>query len=157
MKKIMILFGIIILSNYGTKAQQLVSTAGNYFENEQVSISWSLGETVIETYTAGELTLTQGFQQPALSVSTLVENPDNDFQLIAFPNPTRGHVTISTDFLHAENLNYLIYDLQGRILSNKTLDGPHTGIAFDDFHPGTYFIRISNKEIVLKVFKIIKN
>jgi hypothetical protein len=155
--KLSIICGFFMLLTSKTIAQEVVAASGNYYESEQGSISWTLGETLIETFQAGELTLTQGFQQPALSVGTYVEDTNIDFQLTAFPNPTKGHVTISTDFLDAEKLEYLIYDLNGRIISNKTLDGPLTGIAFDDFHPGTYFIRLSNKGVTLKIFKIIKN
>jgi len=140
-----------------TAAQEAVTSGGSYFEWAQGSISWTLGETVIETFQAGEWILTQGVQQPVLSVATFIENPELSFHLSAFPNPTRGQVTISTDYLDVEKLSYLIYDLQGRTLSSKPLIGTHTGIAFDDFLPGTYFVRISNDETVVKVFKIIKN
>jgi len=49
------IFILIMLHAYlqagSLQAQQLMSTAGNYFENEQGSLSWSLGETVMVTYT----------------------------------------------------------------------------------------------------------
>lgn len=138
-------------------AQEVIAASGNYFESEQGSLSWTLGETLIETFQAGGMTLSQGFQQLSLSVSTFVEDADIDFKITAFPNPTRGHVTVYTDFIDAETLEYVIYDLRGRIISSKMLEGSQTGIAFDDFHPGTYFIRLSNQGVIIKVFKIIKH
>lgn len=43
---------------------EVVSSAGDYYENGNVSLSWTLGEIATETYTNGNVILTQGFQQP---------------------------------------------------------------------------------------------
>ncbi len=56
-----ILFALVALNG---KSQQVISTSGGYFENENISMSWTVGEPVIETFTTGNITLTQGFQQP---------------------------------------------------------------------------------------------
>jgi hypothetical protein len=45
-------------------AQQVISSAGNYYQGDNLSMSWTLGETVIETFTGNDIILTQGFQQP---------------------------------------------------------------------------------------------
>ncbi len=42
----------------------VVAAAGNYFRNQNFSVSSTLGETVIETLQTGNVILTQGFQQP---------------------------------------------------------------------------------------------
>ena len=139
-----------------SSAQEVVSSGGNYHETGQISISWTLGETVIETFGSSDLILTQGFQQPVLSVSTFIEDPGLDFQITAFPNPTREHVNISTDFLQADDLIYQVYDMQGRFIISDRLEGAQTRVAFDDFHPGTYFIRVIRDNKPVKIFKIIK-
>jgi hypothetical protein len=46
------------------KAQQVIASAGGYYEGENISMSWTLGEPVTETFSAGGVILTQGFQQP---------------------------------------------------------------------------------------------
>jgi hypothetical protein len=46
------------------QAQQVISTAGDYYQDENMSLSWTLGETVIETFENDNIVLTQGFQQP---------------------------------------------------------------------------------------------
>ncbi|OQX82230.1 MAG: hypothetical protein B6D64_00925 [Bacteroidetes bacterium 4484_276] len=43
---------------------EVIATSGGYFENAEISLSWTLGETVTETFSSGNVTLTQGFQQP---------------------------------------------------------------------------------------------
>ena len=156
MRKIMILIGIIILSNSATKAQEVISPAGDYFENHTGSLSWTLGEISIETFTAGETILTQGFQQPEIMVGTFYENIGANFQMTIFPNPTKAFLTVYTDFEQAQNLEYRIFDMMGRLIASNRLVGEHTRIAFNDYHPGYYFLSIHTDELLLKVFKIIK-
>lgn len=43
---------------------EVVSASGDYFDNGNVSLSWTLGEIATETYSNGNVILTQGFQQP---------------------------------------------------------------------------------------------
>jgi len=43
---------------------EVISSSGDYYEGVNGSISWTLGEIATETYTAGNVILTQGFQQP---------------------------------------------------------------------------------------------
>jgi hypothetical protein len=68
MKKILILllniFFLISLHAQITNEQQVISNGGNYSEAGGMSLSWTLGETVIATFDNGGLVLTQGFQQP---------------------------------------------------------------------------------------------
>ena len=151
----LILF-IFKMTPQSSSAQEVVASGGNYHETGQISISWTLGETVIETFGSSDLILTQGFQQPILTVSTFIEDPGLDFQIAAFPNPTREHVNISIDLLQADDLIYQVYDMQGRFIISDRLEGTQTRIAFDDFNPGTYFIRIIHNEKPVKTFKIIK-
>lgn len=70
MKKILILLFSVCLG-LGLSAQsidqQVISSGGNYAVNADISLSWTLGETVIATFANGDLVLTQGFQQPLFS------------------------------------------------------------------------------------------
>jgi len=54
----------ILAFSQNTFAQQIIATSGGYFEGENISMSWTLGEPVIETFAGDDIILTQGFQQP---------------------------------------------------------------------------------------------
>jgi len=43
---------------------EVISSAGDYYEGANASLSWTLGEIATETYDNGTNILTQGFQQP---------------------------------------------------------------------------------------------
>lgn len=45
---------------------QVIASSGGFFSNGSGSLSWTLGETMTETFTGGSNQLTQGFQQPEM-------------------------------------------------------------------------------------------
>jgi len=64
-------FSIIIIGgllSFAVAAQSLspevIASSGDYYENANASLSWTLGEIATETYSGGSNILTQGFQQP---------------------------------------------------------------------------------------------
>ncbi|MBN2173918.1 MAG: hypothetical protein JW731_07295 [Bacteroidales bacterium] len=48
--------------------RQVIASSGDYFEGANISLSWTLGEIATETFTGGNLILTQGFQQPGVTL-----------------------------------------------------------------------------------------
>lgn len=67
MKRISVLFFAVITSltlSAQSVSPDVIASSGDYFEGSNVSLSWTLGELAVETYTAGNFVLTQGFQQP---------------------------------------------------------------------------------------------
>ena len=67
MKKVYLFIGLVSVCFFNVNAQEIISTSGDYFENTTGSISWTIGESMIETYTNGSEILTQGFQQSRLT------------------------------------------------------------------------------------------
>ncbi len=49
-----------------------------------ISISWTLGETIIPTFTSPNLILTHGFQQQVI-VTAVEENFENQVKITVFP------------------------------------------------------------------------
>ncbi len=52
------------LLSFQIKAQQVIASAGGNYEGDNISLSWTMGEPVTETFSGGGVILTQGFQQP---------------------------------------------------------------------------------------------
>ncbi len=64
-KSQLIIYVAIVLSNTcNIKAQQVIANAGNEYHGADFYISWTAGESVIETHAEGGFVFTQGFQQP---------------------------------------------------------------------------------------------
>lgn len=136
--------------------QEVVSTSGDFFDNTNGSVSWTLGETVIETFDAGDIMLTQGFQQGDISVSTLVNDPSLNFAIDAYPNPTSGYVNLELDLEETKGISYMLLNMGGRLLEKRTVEGPRSRIALHHLETGVYFVRVVQDGNLLKTFKIVK-
>jgi len=55
---------IVTFSIIKIKGQSVVSTAGGSYKDEAISLDFTIGEPLTETYQSGSVILTQGFQQP---------------------------------------------------------------------------------------------
>ncbi|MCK4465408.1 MAG: T9SS type A sorting domain-containing protein [Bacteroidales bacterium] len=158
------------LLSYGAAihAQEVVTTAGSYGETTSGSLSWTVGEPVIETITDGTNTLTQGFQQSKLTVTSVYELPGLDFTILVYPNPTSDFLTVKVEKNdRLTGLKYHLYDINGKLLLLKQIEGNETTISLKHLKPSTYFLKVyhtgrngrtvvtkDNKEI--KTFIIIK-
>jgi gliding motility-associated-like protein len=58
---------------------EVISSAGMYFESSAGSMSWTIGEVTIDTYTSSNNFLTQGFHQPNERIPLNVVTESTDF------------------------------------------------------------------------------
>ncbi|MBN1340491.1 MAG: hypothetical protein JXA03_14270 [Bacteroidales bacterium] len=84
--------------------RDVVASSGDYFENGGISLSWTLGELATETYMAGNIILTQGFQQPgatsqgfSLDLKVFLNGPFNGATMNATLN-TNGYVPLNQPY-----------------------------------------------------------
>jgi hypothetical protein len=144
-----IVFMAIIISAKA-QVQELVSCAGDFFQTPQISISWSLGEPMTETFTGSDIILTQGFQQ---GIMDLVGVPDGNlyssFKIEAYPNPTDGKVFIkkgnSQDLGTTTEFNYSILNLQGELLKIGTIDITDSFVDFSSLNQAAYLLVVIAK------------
>lgn len=69
---IVFLAGAIICFSQSIE-RNVVGSSGDYFEGDDISLSWTLGEIATETFISGDNILTQGFQQPSITLRIYVE------------------------------------------------------------------------------------
>ena len=159
-QKLLIVFSIL---GFGTASGQqissdLISSAGNYDSNEQIQLTWSIGETFTETISSSENLLTQGFQQSNLNISSVGEYIIHGLEIRIFPNPTQDIVNIYIQNNENNKLNYLVTDINGKTLINAPI-GKNESIKQIDFTniiPGVYIITFTSKK-QKQSFQIIKN
>jgi hypothetical protein len=137
-------------------AQQLFSTAGNYFENGTWSISYSIGEMAIETFSSPNKLLTQGFQQNNLFAVSIRELKELDFEISVYPNPVQDIVTLQIPAEKMGGKQYKLYDTNGKLLEIKSLEEAETKISFSQLIPAAYLLKICEGEKELKTVKIVK-
>lgn len=160
MKKPLLLFLSLFLWSLGysqSVSPEVTASAGDHFTGTNAQLSWTIGETMIETYVNGSNQLTQGFHQTNLMV-TAVEDLTESFQVKVFPNP-------ATDILHIEwseisdPLTLSLYDATGKQLIMKKVVDQTMSKTLDltTYAAGSYLLQLSNPaEKTIKTFKILK-
>jgi hypothetical protein len=155
MKNIALVFLIIIYYSSGF-AQEVISASGDFYQNSSISVSYTIGEPITETFVNGENTLNQGFQQSKLIV-TAIETPEVAiFNLHVFPNPTHSIITIENTNKAQQALQYALYDLNGKVLYEICSNQSVLEIDVQNIYPGTYLLKITKNKKQMATYKIVK-
>jgi hypothetical protein len=136
---LILLFGLCATS---LQAQEVVTTAGSYGETTSGSLSWTVGEPVIETITDGNNTLTQGFQQSKLTVTAINNLKISGIELSVYPNPTNSILSIEVKTDKQRDLLLSLFDLNGKLILQKKMTGNKQTIQMQNYKPATYILKI---------------
>ncbi len=136
----------------------VISSGGDHFENEELSMSWTIGETVISTLES-EYILTQGFHQDFFTITAIDEKELEDISINIFPNPTPDYLNIEwkTNTESIENISIQLLDGNGRLLTEKSYKSSAETMMLNlqSFERAHYILRIIHGKQI-KTFKIIK-
>jgi len=148
------IWGIISISQIAF-GQEVISSAGEEYNSSELSLSFTIGEFAVETYTETSFILTQGFHQPILNLSTgLAINALTGVSV--FPVPTSNLLNIVFESLDGKN-TYQLYNIQGKLLNNGVITNLNTVIKMDEYASGTYILFLENPtNKKFTTFKIIK-
>ena len=145
---------IVIGGSLSCSAQEVISTQGETLSNSQGSISYSVGEVVINTETDGDYDITQGFHQ-ANWTFVGIEDFSPSYEASIFPNPTSELLNIKTELF--DDVEYLLYDVNGKQILKGKLTGKQTSIQVNHLSTGSYSLTLRNEEQNLKTFKLVKS
>lgn len=141
----------------GLQAQETIPAAGGNASGSGGSSSYTVGQITYSTNTGENGSVSEGIQQPfEIMVVTEIKEA-SAISLHCFPNPTTDFIKLETGNCTLTDLSFQLYDMHGKLLEDRTIQGNETNIAMNHLTPATYFLKIirDNKEI--KTFKIIKN
>jgi len=156
MKKLYFSFiAYFLLTNLQSQSisPQVYSSGGDYVLNGNYSISYTVGEPCIQTYSAGSYILTEGFQQPNYIITIVDENDENTINI--YPNPTYDLLNIKLDY-NIEGYTYQLYDFNGRILLSGKINNIVDQIDFSPYPVNVYFLKIMSDNKLVQTFKIQK-
>jgi hypothetical protein len=156
-KSILICLMLSVLITTASMGQEVISSAGDFHSAGGHSVSWTIGEPVIDTWTAGGTVITQGFQQPILDIVSVYEHPELSFDISAFPNPTSDFLNLVVTNGDYEKLSYQLFDLTGKLLDSRQVVSEHTEIMFAHLPAAMYYVRVVHSNQEMKTFKIMKN
>lgn len=141
-----ILFFISLATGYSQSiTPTVIASAGDHFSSATAQISWTLGETVIETVGSASAILTQGFHQSDLNANS-VEEQSQQFSWNAFPNPTTGMVNLSSTQTYSL-LECQLFTIDGKqIYSTGYNTASSFQIDMNSYPSGIYLLEIRNNE-----------
>lgn len=155
-KKTITSVAFLLLGLGGLHAQEAPTTTGGEATGAGGTASYSVGQVVYTNNTGTNGSVAQGVQQPFEISTTLGINQTTiSLELSIYPNPTTNYLTLKVE--KTNNLNYQLFDIQGRIIKNKKVEDNTTLIAVGDLPIATYFLKVTKNNLIIKTFKVIKH
>ena len=146
------------LSN--VKAQEAIPATGGDASGNNGSVSYTIGQIAYTTNvgTNGNF-VAGGVQQPCeiQVIASIPEAKNISLNISAYPNPTTSYITVNVENYETTNLEYLIFDTNGKLLQTVKATGQETKINTNNLIPANYFLKVLDNKKEIKVFKIIKN
>jgi len=159
-KRTIILTMVLFVAVISTNAQETVSATGGEASGSGGSSSYTAGQVVYITSagTNGN-SIAQGVQQPfEISVVTgIKEAEDINLSVSAYPNPVTDYLTVKVENYETANLQYQVFDINGKLLQTVKATGQETKIEINNLVPSNYFVKVIDNKKEIKVFKIIKS
>jgi len=148
---------LMLLYSTSLQAQEVVTTAGSYGETTSGSLSWTIGEPIIETLTDGTNTLTQGFQQSKLTVTAINDLKVPGIELSVYPNPTNSFLSIDVKTDKQRDLLLSLFDLNGKLILQKKMAGNKQTIRMQNYKPATYILKVTEANKEIRTYQIVKH
>lgn len=149
----------LFLFSFGiVTAQEAVIAAGGDASGSEGTVAYSVGQLVYTTYTGTVGTAAQGVQQAfeISVVSSLKGIKDITLTVSAYPNPTTDFLNLKVENFNNQNLSYQLFDISGKLLETKKMEGDQTKIGMSNLPHAAYFIKVTRNNEEVKTFKIIK-
>ena len=150
---------LLIFGLSNLQAQEAIPTTGGKASGSGGSASYTVGQVVYTTSvgTNGN-SVAEGVQQPyEISVVTSIpEAKDINLSVSVYPNPTTNYLTVKVENYETANLQYVIFDINGKLLQKVKATGTETKIETNNLVPANYFVKVLDNKKEIKVFKIIK-
>lgn len=159
MKKTIVLIIMMLLPMFYLSAQNSTLSTGGEASGVGGSVSFSIGQIVVQYQAGDSLTFSEGVQQPyEISLNGVDNYPAIELHATVYPNPTQWNVTLSIiDIaLIDKDLHTKLYDANGRFLSDVKVVSESTLIELSQYATGTYFLNVTDSKSQLKSFKIVK-
>jgi hypothetical protein len=156
---VLLIFSTVRFANAQSLSPEVISSNGDFYTNTGGSVSFTIGETVVETFNGASNILTQGFQQPFLVVTSIPEKENGNF-LFLYPNPVKDNLMLDFNKMEGGNYQINVYDVSGKLVLDEKVEinshfSTHS-LSLLNLVNGFYIIGISDENKLNKSFKIIK-
>lgn len=147
--KRLVLILITVKISFSGISQEIITSSGNNSSNEYITLSWTIGEGVTETYEKNEIILNQGFQQNIKIIPFTTEsNTLWGVEFTLYPNPVSEILNIDLSAAYDCELRIDLFDNLGKILLTikKSKKQQSVQIELSGFPAGEYILKVYGKD-----------
>jgi|SRR6185436_7320123 len=168
---ILLLAGAITM-NAQSIEKNVIASAGKTLIAGNIQLDYTVGETFVQTFTTANNSLTQGFHQPALTITRFADPEDttnilpaerlnekliSGIDLTVYPNPAVDFINIRLNHAIDESLAITITNMQGQLVKQEIMQQQTMQIDFSDLVAGTYLVMVKNaKGDLNNTYKVVK-
>ena len=126
---------------------KVVVSGGKFTSNGGYSISSTVGESVVKTFSSSGFYLTQGFQQPSLFIGNKREENNSGTSIEVYPNPVKDQLILEISASEIDKFFVEVYTLTGLKLQTHLLKNLLSAtnikrLDFSRYAKGTYVVHI---------------
>ena len=159
MKRLIIfLTAFFLVMSANAQKQEVIASAGGYNTATGISISWTLGETIIPTFKAADnsIILTHGFQQQ-LIITTVEDNLQDPVKVTVYPNPASEIINIAFENPVEGEIRLFLINAHGALVLTDIIEATTTEkqLNLQALPSGIYYLRLT-KGAVSNVYKVVK-
>ena len=157
MKKVLLFISIFLLSMNGLFAQNNVVSAGNSASSANGSLSYTLGYLSIQNTNQEDVKVSEGLQHAyEIYEVTNISGLNTDFNISVYPNPSVDELFLEVENLKETDITYQLFDINGKSVTEEAKFTKKSKIDMKQLSSGSYLLVISQKQNLLKSFRIIK-
>jgi len=136
--------------------QVIVPAGGGNATGAGGSASYTIGQTMVAGSDESK-SVAQGFQQPyEIILVGINEMTGIKLECKLFPNPATDYIKLKLENYEGGELTVVLFDMGGTMLLNSKLESDELMIPMQGRKPGTYFLKLTDGKLDLRIFKIIK-
>jgi hypothetical protein len=134
---------IFLFSLQLSYAQEIVPSTGGNAPGTGGTSSFTVGQVFYTSNASSTGSVSQGLQ-PAFEIQTLSNPGLLTVQLTAvtYPNPTTDYVVLKITDTALENLQYTLFDVNGKTIVSKKITTSSTEITMKNYSIGMYLLKL---------------
>jgi hypothetical protein len=157
MKKSLIIIALLIVElgfAQLTIKKSSIDSGGATTSSGNTTMIYTIGETVVQENTQGNIHISEGFISPDLQGSLAISNYSTLAGITIFPNPATDYINLA--FATDADYSIQIYDINGKSLASfQTMEDIRINLS--NYSAGNYILLIKDKAKKLyQSYKIIK-
>ena len=126
-------------------APDVIISSGDVIEGEEASLSWTIGENLIESFGGDNLLLLQGFQETEDYLIAIEEINSENSMVMVYPTRTTGKVNVVFSETISVDYNAELVDMSGKVCNTYDFDSDRNEIDLGEFAQGMYMLIIMDK------------